>query len=475
MLSYNKKGVEENMIERLMGRVLNSLALIGSIVLLWGCGQDKVSQEAGTASLHDGTASNTGSNTGGMQKGRFESLQGRKITFLTSQNKYCDEYSLMAAAVREIYGCDVEFQVVPDNEYASFLRLKLATTEVPDVFEYNCPSQNQEIQASLNCVDLSQEPWVSRLVNPDIVKDPDNGNIYAMPKESAAGFMAVYYNKRVLNNCGITDPHPKTYLEFLNILEAVKEKGEGVIPFYETNADVWTTQIFMTGGYPAALNNRAEDTFGKLLKNEVKWTEVPEFTNILTLYQNLMKDGYVNKDQASAGYKSAVEMLGTGKAAMYLTTELCASEVASKYPSCELGAFVIPYADRDVLPISKSVTGLFIPIEGVQTEISKLFLEVWSLPEIQNIYFFRQRSFTAFTDTKGGKILDCLQMLMDEYVLTGKYIYQMNDQMPDNNLIFEELWKEYSLVASGDITPKTALENFQHIYEDYLEKQGGMK
>ena len=97
------------------------------------------------------------------------------------------------------------------------------------------------------------------------------------------------------------------------------------------------------------------------------------------------------------------------------------------------------------------------------------------MPEIQNIYFFRQRSFTAFTDTKGGKILDCLQKLMDEYVLTGKYIYQMNDQMPDNNLIFQELWKEYSLVASGDITPKAAMENFQYIYEDYLAKQGGMK
>lgn len=459
------------MIDRLMSRILKGFVLIGSILFLWGCGQFKGSHfDDGGISLKDNAY-----NSGSTQKERFERLKGKKITYLTSQNKYCDEYSLMAAAVREIYGCDVEFQVVPDNEYASFLRLKLATTEVPDVFEYNCPSQNQEIQASLNCVDLSREPWVSRLVDPDVVKDPDDGNIYAMPKESAAGFMAVYYNKRILKNCGIADPHPKTYLEFLDILETVKEKGEGVIPFYETNADVWTTQIFMAGGYPAALYDRAENTFARLRKNELKWTEVPEFTNILTLYQNLIKDGYVNKDQASVGYKSAVEMLGTGKAAMYLSTELCALEVASKYPSCELGAFVIPYEDRDVLPVSKSVTGLFIPIEGVQTEISKLFLEVWSLPEIQNIYFFRQRGFTAFTDTKGGKILDCLQKLTDEYVLTGNYIYQMNDQMPDNNLIFEELWKEYSQVASGDITPAAALKNFQYIYEDYLETQGGMK
>lgn len=448
------------MVKRLMIRALKSIALAGSIALLCSCSNGKNND-------HD--------NSSILQKEKYAVLQGKRITFLTSQNKYYDEYSLMAAAVKEIYGCDVEFQVVPDNEYASFLKLKLATMEVPDVFEYNCPTQNQEIEASKYCMDLSKEQWVWRLVKPDLLKDTGDGKIYAMPKESISGFMAVYYNKKVLEKCGITDPHPKTYQEFLDILKIVKEKGEGVIPFYETNGDIWTTQIFMTCGYPVALGDRAEKTFQKLVKNEIKWTEVPEFSLILTRYETLLKDGYVNKDHETAGYESAIEMVGTGKAAMYLATELCASEIMAKYPGCELGAFAIPYLDRDILPISKSVTGLFVPKEGEQVEAAKAFLEVWSLPEIQNIYFFRQGSFPAFADTKGGKIIDCLQQLMDDYVMTGNYIYQMNDQMSECNAIFEKLWKEYSMVASGKITPNAALERFQYIYEGFIDEQGGKK
>ncbi len=438
-----------------MKRVLAGMLVAGSILCLCGCGRaDNRSEE---------------------QENRYAVLKGKKITFLTSRNKYFNEYGLMAAAVREQYGCDVEFQVVPDNEYASFLKLKLATTEVPDVFEYNCPTQNKELEAARYCTDLSREAWVPRLVNADIARDPQDNKLYAMPKESASGYIAVYYNRAVMEQCGIIDPHPKTYQEFIELLETVKQKSSGIVPLYMTNGDAWTTQIFMAGGYPVALGEEAEKIFQRLARNELKWTEVPEFAEILTLYQKLIEKGYVNEDQATARYEAAKKMLGTGKAAMYLTTEVFASDTEAKYPGCKLGAFALPYADRDTLPVSKSVGGLFVPKEGGQVDVTKVFLEVWSLLEIQNIYFFRQGSFTAFTDTQGGKRIDCLQRLTEEYVDKGNYVYQMNDQLPEYNAIYEELWREYVKVAGGEIMPREALENFQSKYKDFLEKQGKWK
>lgn len=436
---------------RVMGRVA---AFMGCVLLFCSCKHV------------DGNA---------LKKGDSSILNGKKITFLTSQNQYFDEYSLMAAAMKEKYDCDVEFQVVPDNEYASFLKLKLATTEVPDVFEYNCPVRNREIEASKYCMDLSNEPWVKRLVNKEGIKDTGDGKIYAMPKESIAGYLAVYYNEKVMEQCGIVNPHPKTYREFLEILETVKTNGDGVVPLYETNADVWTTQIFMSSGLPIVLGDRALKTFQKLQKNQIKWTEIPELKRLLIQYNELIKREYVNDNQASASYKSAIEMIGTGKAAMYLTTETCAADIMAKYPGCRLGAFVIPYGNKDILPVSRSVTGLFVPKDGVQTGVTRAFLEAWSMPEIQNIYFFRQGSFNAFNDTKGGKIIDCLQQLNEDYVTAGNYIYTMNDQMSECSIVFEELWKEYARSAAGDITPKEAIQNFQDIYEDYMEKQGEMR
>ena len=402
------------------------------------------------------------------QDGIYSILQGKKITFLTSQSQYLDEYSLMAAAVREIYRCDVEFQVVPDNEYASFLKLKLATTEVPDVFEYSCPAQNQEIDASRYCIDLSGEQWVSRLVNADSVKDLEDGKIYAMPRDAVSGYRAVYYNASVMEACGIDDPHPKTYREFLELLETVKTKKEEVIPFYETNANSQTAKMFITCGFSAVLGDKAEDTFLKLSENKLKWTEIPEFITVLTRYENLIKKGYVNDDHASAEYETAVDMLGREKAAMYLSTERFASDMGVKYPGCRLGAFVLPYADNDILFISKSVTALFIPKDGEQLETAKAFLAVWSQPEIQNMFLFRRETLSVFNDITGRKVVDCLQKMTDEYVGTGNYIYPMDEWLPEYNMVLKELWKEDEDKTSAEI-----LRDFQYKYEDYIKSTVG--
>lgn len=81
--------------------------------------------------------------------------------------------------------------------------------------------------------------------------------MYALPKESSSGYQVVYYNKALLEECGITDPEPQTYDEFLDILKAVKENSDAA-PFLQTNKDNWETQIFMTGGIPIALGDKLQ-------------------------------------------------------------------------------------------------------------------------------------------------------------------------------------------------------------------------
>lgn len=397
-------------------------------------------------------------------------LKGKKISFMTAQAKFSEEYNGMAAMMKEKYGCDVEFQVVPDNEYYSLLKVKLSTSEVPDVFEYNMPGQNVEIGVADYCLDLSNEPWVSRLENPDLIKD--NGKIYGLPKESSSTFLAVYYNKEVLKNCGITDPHPKTYNEFLDILKTVKEKGNGTTPLYMTNADTWTTQIFMGSGFPVTLGDKSTETWKALLENKIKWTEIPECQEVLTNFVNLIKDGYVNKDHLSVGYDTVPEAIGTGKAAMYIIHEPGVQEIRTKYPDLEIGAFVLPYGDHDILPIGSFVQGLAIPKEGKQTDVVKAFLNGWSDPEVQAVYYKTKPGFPGFSDVDGGDVEPCVQKLVDEYVKTGKYVYQINDEMPQCGTLWADLWSYYVEAAAETKTPSAVFETFQKQYVDFMEQQG---
>lgn len=400
----------------------------------------------------------------------FSILEGKTIAFMTSQAKYFEAYQTMADAIEADYGCTVEFQVIPDDEYTSMTNLKLSTGEVPDVFEQNFPSQNVTINVYDYCEDLSNEPWISRLINPDLLKDMKDGKIYALPKESSSGYRAVYYNKQLLEDCGITDPNPKTYQEFLDILKAVKENSDAT-PFLQTNADNWTTQIYMTGGIAVALGDNAAATYEKLLNNEITWSEIPEAEEILQKYIDLYEAGYVNEDNLSIGYDDAAAIMADGKAAMYLTIEQWAIDFENNY-DIELGSFAIPHNDIPNLPTGNYVQGLFVPNGGSQIEEAKAFLQVWSMPKYQNIYYESNPGFPAFNDVDGGAVTPCVQDLVDNYISTGQYSYEINGQLADANGCFNDLWNLYVEAAAGTKNAGEVWESFQPIYTDYMEQQG---
>ncbi len=401
----------------------------------------------------------------------YSILEGKTISFMTCQGKFFDAYQTMADAIEKDYGCKVDFQVVPDDQYTSMTNLKLSTGEVPDVFEQNTPSQNVTLNVYEYCEDLSNESWVDRLVNPDMLKDSKDGKIYALPKESSSGYQVVYYNKELLKSCGIENPAPQNYDEFLDILKTIKEKSDAA-PFLQTNKDNWETQIFMTGGIPVLLGDKAEETYEKLLNNEITWTEIPEVVEILQRYIDLYTEGYVNEDNLSVGYNDAAQIMAEGKAAMYLTVDQWATDFTMNYPEVELGSFVIPFGDKPVLPTGNYVQGLFVPKAGAQVDEAKAFLEVWSMPEYQNMYYEANPGYSAFNDVEGGDATPCVQSIVDEYINSGNYVYELNGQLADANGCFNDLWNFYVEAAAGEKDAESVWEDFQWIYEDYMAQQG---
>lgn len=401
----------------------------------------------------------------------YSILEGKTISFMTSQAKFFDAYQTMADAIEEKYGCKVDFQVVPDDQYTSMTNLKFSTGEVPDVLEQNYPTQNANMNVYEYCEDLSNESWVERLVNPDMLKDPKDGKLYALPKESSSGYQVVYYNKALLEECGLTEVEPQTYEEFLEILQTIKDNSDAA-PFLQTNKDNWTTQIFMTGGIAVSLGENAKDTYEKLLNNEITWSEVPEAADVLKKYTDLYEAGYINEDNLSIGYDDAAEIMASGKAAMYLTIDQWATDFSKNHPEVELGSFVIPYGESAVLPTGNYVQGLFVPNAGAQVEEAKAFLEVWSMPEFQNMYYEENPGYSAFNDVDGGDATPCVKSIVEKYIETGNYVYEINGELADANGCFDDLWNLYVAAAAGDMDAEGVWEDFQPIYEDYMAQQG---
>lgn len=392
-----------------------------------------------------------------------------KVTLMTTQSRWKDVFNQMATAIKADTGYEVEFQVVPDDQVTLLVRAKLATGEVPDIIDYNVPTNNADLNVEANIVPLDNEPWIPRLINPKLIKDLVDGKIYALPSFSSSFYGAVYYNKDVFKKLGISEQQPKTYEEFLNVLRKIKNSGTGITPIYTSEKDSWTTQIFPTLGFGVSLADK-QDVWSKLLTNKVKWSEVPEFKKILSDYMVLFNEGLVNKDHLSATYDMAKEALATGSAAMVLNGEWIVTDILSKVPDAKIGAWIVPFMDKNLMGSGRYVNGLFVTKKG-NSEAARKFLDLWSQPKYQNMFFAALPGYPAFKDVDGGKTPEAVQKLVDNYIKTGKYTYEMNGVVPVTAPIQSELWKYYVEMSTGAITPEQVLEKWDRIYQDFMKSR----
>jgi len=405
---------------------------------------------------------------GGKAEGQKEEEEVVKLTFMLSQNRHFQAYDDIADALRAEENIDIEYLVIPDDQWQSLLKLKLSTGEVPDIFVANAPERYESLNVYENCVDLSNEPWVSRLVNHKMMHGKD-GKIYALPVQSSQCYEACYYNKDIFNSLNLTEP--QTMEEFFDMLETVKNSGTGIIPWYGSDKASWTTQIFMTAGLPVLLGDRGPETWDKLMANKMKWADIPEFKDLLYQFLSIYEKGYANKDHLSADYDLACEVVGKGEALLIFNGEWCVSEI-ERY-GAEVGTFVMPFReDKKILSTGAYVDGFFIPKASPKVEAAKKALNLMSQPKYLNIYYEDSPGFPGFKDVDGGPTHPAVQKLVDEYIASGQWVNELEaPPLSFVSAIMDSLWTLYVEMISGGKTPEGVLEAWDEKFADFMTEK----
>lgn len=454
-----------------MKRIKKWMALlIGICVLTAGCGNGAQTESAGMASGSSENKEAGAEEAAGAGEESSESAfsdgEKQKVIWFTSATKYKAAYESMAAKLLEEENIEIEFQQVADDQYHTMLKTKLATGDAPDIFEHNAPTEYGTVNAQENCVELTGEEWVSRLVNPDILKDK-NGKIWAFPTESSECYFGMYYNKGLMEELGLAEEmNPKTYEEFLGLCQKIKDKG--VVPVYFPDKDSSVMQCWVTSALPIVLSVNNPDALEKIRVNEAKWTDYPEYIQVLETLTELYEKGYVNENHASATQDMWKEAVATGEAAMMYTGEWTVTDMLAKYPDLELGSFVVPFADQDATSIGAYVSSVYVCKNGQNTEAALKVLECFSRPEYMNLYYEQLPGFPAFSDVDGGQVPQCVQSIVDNYVETNKYFIEMNGAIPEMSSILPDLWKNYVDMVNGGSTPLQIVEEWQVKYEEYM-------
>ena len=442
------------------------MVTVGALAGCGGQGKDTAAEVPQTESVK-AEASKEQQETPAKEAGSKEKVV---VTALIQQSRNFEGLQKMIQKLEEEENIKIDAQIVPDDESLNMIKMKLNSGECPDIIDYNVPAVYDIIDPASNLADMTGEAWTDRLVIPGNVTAKD-GKIYGFPFLSVPGLHGFIYNKDVFDKAGVEVP--ATWDELLAACEKIKESG--TTPIFMPK-DTWVPQILMTDNFAKILGaDGCKDFADKILKNETKWSDVPEFAEVLDKYLELYQKGYVNSNFASATYDDAIAAVADGTAAMHFNGDFFATSVLEANPEAQIGMFPISMKEgADVITENMSSAGFVAYKNSENLDVVKKIFDLWSTPEYANLYFADRPAFPAFQGVDGGKVPDYLAEINENYIKEGKAIPEFNYYVMTLNPLFESSLYVYYVdaPAKGTMDGKAVMEKFQKDYEQYMKDQG---
>jgi len=221
-------------------------------------------------------------------------------------------------------GNKLEFVVVPIDSGEQFMMTKFATGDIPDIFMHFGGYGLTPYSPEKNFVDFSDEEWVNDIKS--YVKDQTifNGKVYGLPLWEAS-ISGMIYNKEIFAELGIAVP--TTQAEFEATCETIKNAD--ITPIYLAFKDVWPL-LYQFAVDTMVVN---KDTLDKLNSNQIKYADIPEFTDMIKWYKKIADIGYLGDKFTTNTWDGAPQALGEGGyAMMYVWDAWVSSDLEPKYP-----------------------------------------------------------------------------------------------------------------------------------------------
>ncbi|KEZ49797.1 ABC transporter substrate-binding protein [Metabacillus indicus] len=282
---------------------------------------------------------------------------------------------------------NVKFDSPPEAE--TVLRTKLIKNDIPDVMLIAGNATYGELGRAGVLEDFSDSDLIdsvqpSYLEMIDRLVGPEKDGVYGLPYATNAN--TVIYNKQKFEQLGLQVP--KTWDEFISVLEKSKDAGE--IPIYFTLKDAWTGMISLNslGGVLAGEEFAQQKSSGKT--SFVKsYDEVAD--KLLTLTE------YGHDDNFGTAYGDGNNAFANGEGVMYIQGNWAIPEILKANPDMELGVFPMPVTNDPEK--NKLISGvdvlLSVSKDSEHKKEAKRFLQFMLEKETAKRYIDEQKAFSA--------------------------------------------------------------------------------
>jgi raffinose/stachyose/melibiose transport system substrate-binding protein len=359
----------------------------------------------------------------------------------------------------------LEVTKLPDEQYYTALKTKLASGEAPDMF-FVAPAY----AGSNAVISLAQAGYLEPITDLKIVELAGSsgtdaftydGKVYSV--SSGASILGAYVNLDMFNDNNLQIP--TAWDEFLNCCQVLKDAG--ITPIVMGDKDMYVMQFGLyqlaaTIVYPA---NPSYDY--DLRTGKTKFTDPGTWDAVLEMYAALYENGYVEPSSLGISQQQSQQMFIDGQAAM--TFDGSWSAPTLRQSDFELGYFPLPATNNSADTFASVAPGgnLAIHSGGKHIEDCKAIME----------YFYDGESdlFKAYVDadksimTYGYGFEDVNPLFQPFMTLynEGKSIYWCNQAWPAGTES-EMLAKFSELIGGQGTTVPVITEAMQMKIEELI-------
>lgn len=306
--------------------------------------------------------------------------------------------------------------------------------------------------------DLSAEPWVDQMpAGLDAVTKVDGKTMILVPGFATIGTI---YNKPVFEELGI-ETLPATWSEFLTLCDTIKAAGK--TPLAAGLQAGWVTQLVNYAIVPSTVFAKDPQFDAKMASGEATFAG-SGWQQAFEMYLELNERGYFNEDPLATTHELALELVGSGEAAMYV-------QVSAIIPDLEAiggeGNFLVfPFPGADVaddvwIPAAASV-GWGVNAAGENVEASKEFLRFLAQPENLTAYS-TLRSEIPSVLAEGAEVPPELAPMVP-FIEEGRS-YPFMDQLWPNAEVQQAHFAGVQQLFAGDATIDDVLASMDEAYQ----------
>jgi raffinose/stachyose/melibiose transport system substrate-binding protein len=385
------------------------LASVMATGLLAGCGGQDTGSIATSSPKADGASATAASKT----------KKDVTLTFLANQDQVHEPLTALAKKFEGETKIKIDFQIVPSDQFSNLLNTKLNAKEGPDLWmdqggKFRLASKS--IDADNNLVDFTGESWTSTLKPIYAEHVTANKKVVGLPYwDLGASTSWVYvYNKKIFEKLNLTVP--KTYDEFVNVLQKIKDAG--ITPIYEPGADGWHQQLPVFEMGPR-INELSPGIYDKLNLNQIKLADDPNSVKLMDQINQLVVKGFYGKDYMSQQNANNYQAISSQKFAITLDhtnfgTEMVNAVKDSPVKAEDIGAFVMPFLDNQTINVNPQGPSIFAYKPGKHVDEAKQFIAYLAKPENLQYYLDHDAKFSELPYTglkaKPNPVVDQLML-----------------------------------------------------------------